>query len=55
MLHGVMTTPSDLVALAAQLGVFVQTMYGVSWYHKANVDACTTIPALLAYNINAGW
>ncbi len=48
-------TPAELVGLAAQMAIFGKTCYGVSWYHKSNVEALTTVSAVAAYDITTGW
>lgn len=48
-------TTTDLVTLAGAMAVFVQTVYGVSWVHKANIDACTTLTAATNYDITTSW
>lgn len=48
-------SPAELIGLAAQMAVFGRTCYGVSWYHKANIEAMTTCSAIRAYDITSGW
>lgn len=48
-------TPTELITLAGGMAVFTQTVYGVGWYHKANVNALTDVASVLAYDFSAGW
>lgn len=48
-------TPVQMIQLAAGMAVYIQTCYGVSWYHKENVNAISDIPNVLYYDINVGW
>lgn len=48
-------TPQQMIQLAGEMAVHGQTMYSVSWYHKANIDALTTVDDVNAYDITAGW
>lgn len=48
-------TPTDIVTLAATLGTFVGTCYQVSWTHKANIDALTTMNEIITYDFSQGW
>jgi hypothetical protein len=48
-------TPTELVTLAASIAVFVKMCYLTSWAHKENIDALTTVSAVLAYNYTINW
>ena len=48
-------TPSQLIYLAATVAIFVRTQYEVSWAHKANISAATTVTAVLGYDFGVGW
>lgn len=48
-------TAVNMITLAGGLGVFGQTCYAVSWIHKNNVDALTTISEVEAYDSTTGW
>lgn len=48
-------TPAELIGLAAQMAVFGKTCYGVSWYHKSNVEALTKVSDVVGYDITTGW
>jgi hypothetical protein len=46
---------SSVISMALTLGNYVTTCYGVSWYHKANIDAMTDINTLQNYDVMTGW
>lgn len=48
-------TAQDLSTFALSMLGWAETIYGVSWYHKANIAALTTVAAVTAYDITVGW
>ena len=46
---------TDLVTFALSMLQWAETVYGVSWYHKANLQASTTVSAAATYDITVGW
>ena len=48
-------TPTELIGLAAQMAVFGKTCYGVSWYHKSNIETMTKVSDVVNYDITTGW
>lgn len=48
-------TPTELIGLAAMMAVFGKTCYGVSWYHKSNVEVLTKVSDIANYDITTGW
>ena len=48
-------TQTDLSTFALSMLAWAETIYGVSWYHKTNVQALTTAADVIAYDITAGW
>lgn len=47
--------PTSMIALGAGLAVFGQTCYAVSWTHKANINALTTVTDVNNYDYTTGW
>ncbi len=48
-------TLAQLVALAGGFAEFQTLCYQTSWTHKANIEALTTVAAVLAYDYTTGW
>jgi hypothetical protein len=45
----------QLVELAGALAYFAKLCYAVSWEHKNNIDALTTVEDVLSYDYTTGW
>jgi hypothetical protein len=48
-------SPAAMIQLGAELAVFGQTCYAVSWVHKNAVDALTSVSAVKNYDYSQGW
>lgn len=48
-------SPAAMIQLGAELAVFGQTCYAVSWVHKNAVEALTTVTEVQNYDYSAGW